>query len=210
MKKGFYVIFEGSHGSGKTTQSKKLFEYLKEKYPNKEIIWTREPGGSEVADAIRKIVQGTKFGESMDPVCEAYLYAASRAQTLRTVVKPVLDRGGIVISDRSFITSLSLQSFGRKLGTDLVLKINKIAVGGVIPNLVLFLRLSIAVGLSRTSDHDGDKFENEKIPFLRKAELGYKKASKLNMFKGKWLNVNAEGCIDEVFGRVLKAIEKHF
>lgn len=208
MKKGFYIIFEGSHGSGKTTQSKKLVDFLKIKFPKKEVVWTREPGGSEVADAIRKVVQGTKFIEEMDPICEAYLYASSRAHTLRRVVKPVLDKGGIVVSDRSFITSLSLQSFGRDLGKETVMKINKIALADTYPNLVIYLKLPIPVGLSRTSDHEGDKFENEKIDLLKKAELGYKKASRLFMFRGKWINVDAGGGIDEVFERVTKAASK--
>lgn len=82
-----YIIFEGIIGTGKTTQSKRLFEYLKEQYKDKEVIWTREPGGTEVSDEIRKVVQGTDFEEHMDPICEAYLYASSRAQSLRTVVK---------------------------------------------------------------------------------------------------------------------------
>jgi len=95
---GFYIIFEGCHGTGKTTQSKKLFEFLKKKFPHKEIIWTREPGGGEITESIRKLVQGTKFSEEMDPHCEAYLYAASRAQSLRRIVKPVLEKNGISFS----------------------------------------------------------------------------------------------------------------
>ena len=84
-----YIAFEGIVGTGKSTQSKKLYDFLKEQYPSKEVIWTREPGGTEIAQKIRECVQGTEYGEEMGPVCEAYLYAASRAQALRTVVKPV-------------------------------------------------------------------------------------------------------------------------
>lgn len=90
MEKSKYIVFEGIVGCGKTTQSRILAEKL-------GAVWTKEPGGSEVADAIRKVVQGTKFDEEMDPVCEQYLYAASRAQSLRSVVKPLLDKGKIVV-----------------------------------------------------------------------------------------------------------------
>ena len=101
-RKGLYIAFEGVIGSGKSTQSKLLQKYLEKTIKDKLILATKEPGGSEIANEIRKTVQGTHIQEAMDPVCEAYLYAASRAQTLRTVVKPILDKGGIVISDRSF------------------------------------------------------------------------------------------------------------
>ena len=109
MSKGKYIVFEGIVGTGKTTQSKKLYQYFKKQYPRKKIIWTYEPGDSEIANEIRKIVQGTNFNEKMDSICEAYLYASSRAQTLRTIIKPVLEKNGIVIADRSFITSLAFQ-----------------------------------------------------------------------------------------------------
>lgn len=86
-----YIVFEGVVGTGKTTQSKRLAVYLQEMYPDKTVLRVREPGTGEIADAIRKLVQGTEFGEHMDPLCETYLYAASRAQVLMTKVIPVLD-----------------------------------------------------------------------------------------------------------------------
>ena len=116
MTTGRYIVFEGVVGTGKTTQSKRLVEELKKQFPEKEVIWTREPGGSEIAEAIRTLVQATPFTEKMDPMCEAYLYASARAQSLRTVVLPVLAKGGIVVADRSFCSSVAWQGFGRGLG----------------------------------------------------------------------------------------------
>jgi dTMP kinase len=104
-----YIVFEGMVGSGKSTQSKRLFDYLKEKYPDWNIIHVREPGSTIIAQEIRLLAQAREFEEEMYPICEAYLYAAARAQLLHTVVHPTLDAGGIVISDRSFITSLAYQ-----------------------------------------------------------------------------------------------------
>lgn len=206
MKKGFYIIFEGCHGTGKTTQSKKLVELLKKKFPQKEVVWTREPGGSEIAESIRKLVQGTKFSEEMDFVCEAYLYAASRAHTLRKVVKPVLEKGGFVIQDNSFITSLAYQGAARGLSFETCLEINKIALADVLPDLVIHMSLDLQSSHARAFDSDGDKFERLGIEFDRKVEAGYKKASKLPMFKEKWINVNAEGDISDVFNKILKRI----
>ncbi|MBP7859547.1 dTMP kinase, partial [Patescibacteria group bacterium] len=140
-RKGLYIAFEGVVACGKTTQSKLLQKNLQNRFPNKQNIWTREPGGSEISDAIREVVQATPFVEEMDPVCEAYLYAASRAQTLRNVVFPTLTQNGIVIADRSFVTSLAFQGFARGLGIEVVLGINEIAIEGFIPDLVFYINL---------------------------------------------------------------------
>lgn len=97
-------------GVGKSTQAKLLHQYFSNKYPEKEVLLVREPGGTPIAEAIRKTVQAMDFGEEqMHPLADVYLYAAARAQSLHSLVKPALEKGGIVISDRSFITSLAYQ-----------------------------------------------------------------------------------------------------
>ena len=207
--KGIYLILEGVVGTGKTTQANNLLIYLKQKYPNKEVILTREPGGTEISETIRKLVQGTKFDEDMVPECEAYLYAASRAQSLRKIVMPVLEKGGIVISDRSFISSLAYQGFTRKLGIDKVLEINKIAIEKTEPDLILFFNLDPEIGLSRTFDKKGDKFESENIEFFKQIEQGYSGVSKLPNFEKKWFNIDARGSESEVFNRIKDLIESN-
>jgi len=197
-----YIVFEGIVGSGKTTQSKKLYEHLKEKFPKKEIVWTREPGGTEIAEAIRKLVQGTPFKEDMEPICEAYLYAASRAQALRKVVRPVLKRKGIVISDRSFITSLAYQGVFRGLDVKIIWKINKTAVGKLIPDIVFYIETSVETALSRTEDKDEDKFEKEGIETFNKISRGYKEVSTMTNVAKKWINIDGSGTSEEVFERI--------
>jgi dTMP kinase len=201
-----YIVFEGIVGTGKSTHSKRYADYLKKKYPKKKVIWTREPGGSEIADAIRKVVQGSKFEEEMEPICEAYLYAASRAQTLRSVISPVLKQGGIVISDRSFLTSLTNQAFGRKLGIDTVMKINSLAIEGFIPDKIIYMNLPIKIGIHRAFDKDGDKFENLGEEFYKRVSNGYKEIQKLEMFKKRWLNVDTLEDPDETFNSIVAAI----
>ncbi len=203
--KGTYIAFEGIVGCGKTTQSKLLYERLKNLYPERNVIWTKEPGGSEIANGIRKVVQGTVYAEEMDPVCEQYLYAASRAQTLRKVVKPVLDGGGIVVADRSVFTSVSFQGWGRGLGADTVWKINDVAVDGLLPNRVLFINTDIDIAIARAKDGGGDKFESMGKDFFEKAVAGY-------MFAVATYNIMAlidgNGTIGEVEKRVWDVVQK--
>lgn len=206
MRTGKYIVFEGVVGTGKTTQSKLLAGYLRERFPDREIVWTREPGGSEIAEAIRTVVQGTPFTESMNPISEAYLFAAARAQSLRTAVLPVLERGGIVISDRSFLSSLAFQGGGRGLGSDLVLKINTIAIEGSIPDAVIFLDMPVSQGVARAHDARGDKFESLPLDFAERCADGYRAMANFDFLRGRWQTVNATKSIDEVFADILKAV----
>lgn len=123
-----YIVFEGIVGSGKTTQSKKLVEFLRNKYPDREVLHVREPGGTPIAEDIRTLAQAKEWDEPMHPVCNAYLYAAARAQSLHTVVEPALKQGKIVVADRSFVTSLAYQGEAQGLGFEKVLAINEEAV----------------------------------------------------------------------------------
>ena len=196
-----YIVLEGVVGTGKTTQATKLYEFLKSKFPEKKVILTREPGGTQIAEEIRKVVQGTEYKEDMTVMCEAYLYAAARAQSLNKIVKPVLESGGIVVSDRTFLSSLSYQGYVRS-NINLILEINKKAIEGFYPDLILFLDLEPKKGLMRTFDKDGDKWEKLDVNFFEKVRLGYIEISKMSKFSDKWINIDASGNINNVFERI--------
>ncbi|NTV23241.1 MAG: dTMP kinase [Nanoarchaeota archaeon] len=198
-----YIVFEGTVGTGKSTQARRLAEFLKSR--GKDVLLTREPGGSEIADSVRKLVQGTKFSEHMEPVCEAYLYAASRAQTLRKVVMPALDKGFIVIADRSYITSMAYQGFARGLTFERILEINDPAVV-IRPDAVLYMSLPPKTGLERTHDQAGDKFEREDVAFFDKVQEGYRQLSLRKDLCGAWINIDATGSKDQVFSRIYKEL----
>ena len=105
-----YIVFEGIVGSGKSTQSKKLVEFLRQKYGNEKILHVREPGSTPIAEDIRHLCQGKEWAdEQMHPLTNAYLYTAARSQTLHTVVQPALESGQIVVSDRCFLSSCAYQ-----------------------------------------------------------------------------------------------------
>jgi len=205
-----YIVFEGIVGTGKSTLANKLLSYLQVRL-DKEVVLTREPGGTEIADTIRNVVQGIEFEEEMEPICEAYLYAASRAQSLRKVVRPVLERGGVVISDRSFLSSLTNQAFGRELGFDRVYGINREAIRDLMPDLIIYLVFDIEKGMERAFDKKGDKFERmgEDVyrSFYKRVSDGYEFVSQHPDFKDKWITIDASGTVEEVFSDLLQSIE---
>lgn len=203
---GLYIVFEGVVGTGKSTQSKLLTAYLKVRYPDREVLWTREPGGSEIAEAIRKLVQGTPFNEPMDPICEAYLYAAARAQSLRTTIKPVLERDGVVIADRSFLTSVGWQGFGHGLGFETIMNINATAIEGLLPDVVVHLDLNLEQAMSRTFDAAGDKFEKFPPAFFAKCRDGYAFLGQHENFRSRWMTIEATGNIEDVFCKILQSL----
>lgn len=149
------------------------------------------------------MVQGTVYTEEMDPVCEQYLYAASRAQTLKTVVKPVLDRGGIVVADRSVFTSVAFQGYGRGLGPEIVWKINDVAVNRLLPDRVLFINTDMGTALSRAKDKVGDKFDSMGPDFFARVIEGYMYAVATYNFVRL---IDGNGTEDEVAQRVWQAV----
>ncbi|OIP54294.1 dTMP kinase [Candidatus Gracilibacteria bacterium CG2_30_37_12] len=204
-----YIVFEGMVGSGKSTQSKKLFEYLKAKYPTRNIIHVREPGSTIIAQEIRLLAQSRVFEEDMHHLTEAYLYAAARAQLLNTVVKPTIEAGGIVVADRSFVSSLANQGEARGLGLDIIMNINKEAVGNVLPDMVFCMHIDVDESLTRTSDATGDKFEKLGREFYEGVQRGYEKASKLPILEKAWRTIDSHGTQDQVFAKILNVLPEN-
>ncbi|HJU81112.1 MAG TPA: dTMP kinase [Acidimicrobiia bacterium] len=141
---GFYLALEGGEGAGKTTVSALLQEMLEKR--GERVTLVREPGGTELGDAIRLLVL---HSVDMTPWAEAMLFAAQRAQLVSEVVRPALERGEIVISDRSLYSSLAYQAGGRGLAYSDVLGANLLAVGGLVPELVVVLGVDPEVGRLR-------------------------------------------------------------
>ncbi len=166
---------EGCEGSGKSTQLRFLSEYLDEKGTN--YIVTREPGGSEISEAVRKIIlNGDYMG--MCAECEALLYAASRVQHLKEKILPALDEGVTVICDRYVDSSLAYQGYARGLGFEYVESINALAMENQ-PDFTLFLDIAPAAAFERKHGADmGDRMEREGLEFHEKVYEGYKALEK--------------------------------
>jgi dTMP kinase len=171
---GKLISFEGSEGSGKTSQIARLADRLQRLGRN--VVTVREPGGTEIGEQIRNIIVHNSRGDEMCPETELLLFAASRAQLVREVIAPALLKGAIVLSDRFLDSSTVYQGIGRKLAADPVSKINLFAVGSVMPDLTVVIDVPTRVGLSRIRQRATDlpdRMERENIDFYDKIREGY-------------------------------------
>lgn len=167
--RGIFLVFEGGEGSGKSTQMERLSHFLKSMGHSACI--TREPGGTGIGDDIRRILLDTS-SVAMSPKTEALLYAADRAQHVEQVIKPALERGEIVISDRYLYSSLAYQGVGRGLGIDEILDLNRWATGGLLPDLVFWLDFDPELGLERSTSVD--RIESEDLSFHQSVRDAYR------------------------------------
>ena len=167
-----FVTFEGCDGVGKTYQIKKLREYC-EQMGFTNVVFTREPGGSAIAEQIRNIILDAKNKE-MDDMCEAFLYASARIQHLHDIVRPALSEGKVVFCDRFVHSSYTYQGLGRGLGYDSIVALNKLAVGDCMPQFTVFLDLSPEKAFERKGGADKtDRLEMVDIDFHKRVYQGY-------------------------------------
>jgi dTMP kinase len=203
-----YIVLEWSVGVGKTTQIQLLVEYLQHQYPDRHIVSVREPGSTIIAQEIRQLAQATDFDEIMDPMTSVYLYAAARAQLLATVVKPALQRGAIVLSDRSFISSMAFQGMGQWVGIQTIWDVNRPIVHDCLPDQILYLDLPIDSGLSRTFDAQGDKYEREDHSFFESVHQWYRELMNHPVLTDRWTTIDASGEISQVQEEMRKQVDK--
>lgn len=169
--KGKFITFEGCEGSGKSTQIRLLSEKLLQ--AGVDFIVTREPGGSDVAEQIRKIILDGK-NTSMCDECEALLYAAARIQHLKEIVAPALEAGKLVICDRYVDSSLAYQGAARGLGDEYIEEINSAALSAFPPDLTVFLNIPPDRAFERKHGADrGDRMEQLGLDFHKKVYGGY-------------------------------------
>ncbi len=200
-----YIVLEGIVGSGKTTQVQKLVSYFE--LQGRDVVSVREPGSTEIAEDIRYLAQMKEWeGETMSPLTNAYLYAAARAQTLETIMKPALEAGKIVVSDRSFLSSCVIQGEAQGLGMEWVLEINLPIIRNILPDMILYLEVDIDTALSRTFDDAWDKFEKEGRHFYEAITRGYEKCKTLDIIKDRFITIDANGDEEEVFDRILEKL----
>jgi dTMP kinase len=189
---GLFISFEGIDGVGKSTQADLLETWLQAQ--GKTVVRTLEPGGTEVGIEIRKILLHHRG--DLAPRAEAALFAADRAHHVASKIRPALDRGEIVITDRYFDSSVAYQGAGRELSQTEVRDLSLWAVGGLLPDLTVLLDLPADVARNRRngSGTEPDRLESEKIEFFERARQAYLDLAKAE--PERFLVIDASASVD--------------
>jgi dTMP kinase len=166
--RGVFVVLEGGDGCGKSTQAQRLVGRLRDL--GREVVATREPGATEVGAAIRSLVLG---GGDLDPRAEALLIAADRAEHVAEVIRPALERGVVVVSDRYIPSSLAYQGVARGLGVDEIARLSDWATGGLVPDLVIVLDVAASEAARRRAGPE-DRMEREPDAFRAAVNQAYR------------------------------------
>lgn len=195
MRKAYFISFEGPDGSGKTSISKAIYQKLNQQgYP---VVYTREPGGIDIAEKIRAITLDPE-NTAMDVVTEALLFAASRRQHFVEKIQPALNQGMIVLCDRFVDSSLAYQGIARKIGFDEVLEINRLAINNRFPDKTLYFDIDAKKGLERIKNRNFlDRLDQESLAFHEAVVSGYQEVIK--HFGNRIIKIDASRSYNEVF-----------
>lgn len=194
MSKKLFITFEGIEGSGKSVQVGLLASKLREQ--GFDIVVTREPGGTRIGEEIRAITHNPE-NVDLTAAAEAYLMAASRAQHVREIIRPALNEGKIVISDRYLDSSLAYQGYGRGLGVKEILNLNKLAIEDIRPDITILLDLPPKIGFERRNNTKKiDRLDLQQQDFYERVRRGYLKLAKKE--KERFVIIDANKTIEEI------------
>lgn len=202
-RRGYLVAFEGGEGAGKTTQIDAFTRWLEAR--GVEVVRTREPGGTAIGARIRQVLLDPASAGMHDRT-EALLYAADRAQHVSEVIKPALQAGKVVVSDRFVDSSLAYQGLARGLGVDEIYRISEWATEGVVPDLVLYMKVDHSAGLRRVG-RDRDRIEREDGDFHRRVADAYLELAA--RYPRRFVVLDASGSQEQVHQAIVDAFEKH-
>lgn len=199
-----FITFEGSEGSGKSTQINMLADHLRQ--CGHEVLVTREPGGTHISEQVRQCLHDVRNKE-MTAAAEVLLYSASRSQLVREVILPALENGVIVISDRYADSTIAYQGYGRQLDLEALAIINHFATGGLKPDLTILFDIDVEEGLSRRSvgGEEMNRMDLQEIAFYKRVRDGYLELVKQE--PDRWVIVNAGRPPDEVQKDVRRFVE---
>ncbi len=207
MRTGLFITLEGLDGCGKSTQARLLKEYLTGR--GYDTVLTREPGGTPLAEAVRSLIL-TPTEEELDPMAEALLYAAARAQHVNGLIRPALAAGKIVISERFVDSSLAYQGFGLGRGLELIREINRLALGDFAPDLTFLLDVKVEQGSFRVNHRSHsvrskpDRIESRGANFYEQVRRGYLELSRME--PQRIVLIAAELTIEEVQAEIIRRV----
>lgn len=198
---GLLVVFEGGEGAGKTTQIAKLKDFLEAR--GRRVLVTREPGGTGLGENIRQLLLDPDGDVS--PRTEALLYAADRAEHVEKVIRPALQRGDIVISDRYIDSSIAYQGLARGLGAEEVRDINRFGTGGLFPDVVFLLDFPADMGLDRSGLTD--RIEQEGLDFHEKVREAYRTLAE--RYSDRFVTIDAGRSPDDIAAEIQSRVEPY-
>ena len=200
-----FITFEGSEGSGKSTQITLLASYLVTK--GYRVLTTREPGGTLIGEQVRDCLHDVA-NTDMTAAAEVLLYSASRSQLVQEVIKPALASNHIVLSDRYADSTIAYQGYGRGLDLEALEHITRFATGGLKPDLSILLDIDVAKGLSRRTDGGAEmnRMDLQTIEFYQRVRKGY--LTLVHDEPERWLIIDASRPADEVQVDVRMHVEK--
>jgi dTMP kinase len=196
---GTFIAFEGGEGTGKSTQSKLLKKWLEDR--GETVVLSREPGGTDLGQGLRKILLGHETGE-ISPRAEALLYAADRAHHVYSVIRPALAKGEVVISDRYFDSSIAYQGAGRILSPGEVARISRWATESLFPTLTIVIDLSAETGIGRLKSHD--RLEAEPLAFHERVRQEFLQIARLD--PERYLVVDGTQTIEQIHNEIINRV----
>jgi dTMP kinase len=208
MARGVLVVFEGAEGAGKSTQLHLLADWLASR--DRSVLSVREPGGTPVGDEIRRILLDP--ASDISPHAEALLFMASRAQLVESKIRPALESGATVLVDRFFLSTYAYQGAGRGLPEDELRMANRVATGGLVPDLTLLLTIPVEDGLARAGRRgERDRMERAELAFHERVARAFEQFASADWQRshpecGPIVLVDAVGNEAAVFDRVLSVL----
>ena len=201
--RGLFITLEGGDGAGKSTQIRNIERFFTEK--GLVVVHTREPGGTHISEKLRAILLDNSNAE-MESVTEMFIYAASRAQHVRELIIPAIERGEVVICDRFVDSSVAYQAYGRELG-GMVAEVNKYATGGLTPDITFWLDIDPEAGRARASRAGAlDRLELEQLDFHYRVYEGYKQISAQD--PGRVRRIDASQSVDDICADIYACLEE--
>ena len=198
-----FITFEGSDGSGKTTQIRMLEDYLRQ--TGRNVLPTREPGGTRIGNVIRQLLLDMAHTEMRARV-EILLFNAARAQLIEQVIRPALEEGKVVLCDRFVDSTLAYQGYGHQQGIEEVQHLNEYATRGLRPDLTIYLDLPPEEGIRRKLADYRNRLDAQELSFYQRVEAGYRQL--IEQEPARWIVIDAGRSREEVHHDIVRAVQE--